>query len=179
MIKYESAPSHFFECLYPPLPPNNKLEWYDHPEVKVKFSNYGTIKNIPGEPECILSRGLVKIRDTSTGYKKFITVAKLEKMMVEARDQTTYGKIRVKHINHNPYDRRIENLIIPTNLNKENQTLFASEEKEFVERSVWYMLQKYCALRDVDTTRRFFQMIGTPVNIMTAFEKALKHYKVI
>lgn len=141
--------SNLFECEYPQI---EKLYWIKHPDYEIEVSNYGHFRNI----------GTDKDFRNYTG--KIIPVLVYEAFHnVKLRPYTS-----VISANLNPYDMRIENLII----HDPNDRELRQQYKRFREETVAQMIKREPSIPKSLEPEEYFKMLGIPVKILNMWKKS-------
>lgn len=178
MIRYEDSPSNIFECLYPPLPPEEELIWMSHPQYPFDVSNHGTVRpNSHLRVECV--KGRVKVsKQVPTGHR-MVDIGSIYRCTMEAFTQELHPNKKIVQLNHNPYDTRIENQYLTQDFTKQERLDYLQAEKQFVQNSLNVMLQKTYALMDVDKAVRYFEFMRVEPIIMKQYKKTLKQHNML
>lgn len=145
----EKIYNNLFECEYPVV--QGELIWKKHPDYNIEVSNYGHFRNIDDEDNHMNKTGRVVHVLT---YEAFNGV-KLKK--------NTY----IIPKNMNPYDTRIENLIISTPFNNER----LKQERQFIKNTLDEMLRKEPKIPGGMDPEEYWIQLGIPRRYMTYWRK--------
>lgn len=141
--------TNLFECEYPVV--QGELIWKKHPDYNIEVSNYCHFRNIDDDDNRMNQTGRVA---HILAYEAFNNV-KLKK--------NTY----VIPGNMNPYDLRIENLIISTPLNKER----LKQERQFIKNTLDEMLKREPRISQFMDPEEYWMQLGMPKRYMSYYRK--------
>lgn len=154
MKKYKETFSHLFECILPPL--SEEVLWKAHPTLKIEVNNMGLIREV-------MDNGGYREFQELYGLKRVHNPGKLRYIYEAFNNVILEEGVRIIPKNLNPYDQRIENiLILDHNSTQEEKKARAEAEKHFKNLTLEEMLKREEMIGDRFDVLNYFKNLGIP-----------------